>query len=172
MFPVGRVHAAVTTRAGVGSWIVGTLIVVVLAIVLGWAAWWGSQPVVRVEWDRFADTTRFAPVPADSVRVQASLIEPGCVPVRVLARLYVRGRLIGPSDRAVTRAMRRAAGAIGASAIAPTVPSMNDLPVLGWLERMFADVEADDRLRHTEEQAGRAVAVRCPESEGGPPTSG
>ena len=151
-----------TTRAGRGPWIVGTLIVAVVAIGLGWAAWYGSRPVVRVEWDPFADTTRFAPVPAESVRVQASLIEPGCLPVRVMARLHVRGRLIGPSDQAVARAMRSAAGAIGANAIAPTIPTMNDLPVLGWLERVFADVEADDRLRHTEEQAGRAVAVRCP----------
>jgi hypothetical protein len=152
----------VTTGAGWGARIVGTLIVAVVAIGLAWAAWYGSQPVVSVEWDRFHDSTGLEPVPPESVRVMGSLIEPGCLPVRLVARFRVRGRLIGPSDAAVSRAMRRRAGAIGANAIAPTVPSMNDLPVLGWLERMFADVEADDRLRHTEEQAGRAVAIRCP----------
>lgn len=130
-----------------------------MVLLLG-AGWYGTQPVVRVEWEPSVTDHRVQAVPADSVRVLANWGE-GCVPLRVLARLYVDGRLFSPSNEAVHRALRRAAGAIGADAVAFTSPSMDDLPVLGLVDRFWDDSDGDDALRHNEKLVGRAVAVKC-----------
>ena len=141
-----------------------------LLALLASTLWYSCQPVVEVRPEPSFEPGVNPPVPAESVQILTASTY-GCVPQRTLARFYVRGRLFGPSDAAVVRVMRRRAGELGANAVAPTTPSMNDLPVLGWLDKVFGDdVEDDDRLRHTEEQAGRAIALRCGVIEGDPRT--
>jgi hypothetical protein len=134
----------------------------VCCVLAAWALWYAWQPDVLVRPEQSFDGASYPPVPVESVRVMSSLAEPECLRFCMLARLHVRGRLFGPSDRAVMSALRKRAAALGANAIAPTTPSVNDLPVLGWLDKVFGDdIEADDRMRHNEEQVGRAIAVRC-----------
>jgi hypothetical protein len=140
--------------------ILGYVAAVMVLLLVG--AWYSSQPVVRVTRERpGTDTTRWQPEPWKSVRLLGAVGAEGCVPFRVLARLYVDGRLFSPSNEAVHRALRRHAGMVGANAVAFTTPSMDDLPVLGLLDRLWLDGDEAEALRYTEERAGRAVAVRC-----------
>jgi hypothetical protein len=124
------------------------------------AVWYGTQPVVRVVREPGIDQG-LTPIPWDSVRLLASWGGAGCVHLRVFARLYVDGRLFSPSNESVHRALRRAAGAIGADAVAFTTPSMDDLPVLGLVDRFWDDGDAAEALRHNEKQVGRAAALKC-----------
>ncbi|HET8713979.1 MAG TPA: hypothetical protein VFM23_09905 [Gemmatimonadales bacterium] len=132
-----------------------------LVLLLG-AGWYGWQPDVRIVREGLGrDTARLKPVPIDSVRMLETFGGPNCAPMRILARLHVRGRLFAPSDAAVRRALRRAAGSIGANAIAYTLPSMEDLPVPGLLDKIWDDGDDPGALRYRESRAGRAAAIRC-----------
>ena len=142
--------------------ILGTVGFLAVALV-----WFGAQPRVRVERSTAMGTDTLAPVPTDSVRLLSSYGGDGCAPARELARLFVDGRLFSPSNAAVHRALRRAAGRIGANAIAFTVPSMDDRLVPGFFDRLWEDEDADGGMQYTADRAGHAVALRCAGPLGG-----
>lgn len=161
------IGSTIEGRAGASRVRVGAFVTLLVLVLSG--LWYSCQPVVEVRREPWFDQGVLPRVPVESVRVLSSLTGSDCPPLRIVARLHVRGRIFGPDDRAVLDAMRRRAAALGANAIAPTTPSMNDLPVLGWLDKILrSEDEPDERLRHTEEQAGRATAVRCGVIEGEP----
>jgi hypothetical protein len=134
---------------------------VLIPALLAFGGWFAAQPAVRAEPESGVAHATYPAVPTDSVRLLPFWGGEGCTPFTVLARLHVRGRLFSPSDEAVHRALRHAAGRVGANAVAFTTPSMDDLPVLGLVDRFWSDTDDEGFLQHNEKQVGRAVALRC-----------